>query len=70
MYQLVYRKHVWCSMMNTCLCEHVFGDVFNQFLSMCLMIICHTSVLKSRIEASIHLPRMFNHTYSNNMINR
>jgi hypothetical protein len=45
MYQLVYRKvvlcikHVWCSMMNTCLCGHVFGDVFNQFLSMCLMII-------------------------------
>jgi hypothetical protein len=39
MYQLVYRKvvlymkHVWCSMMNTRLCEHVFGDVFNQFLS-------------------------------------
>jgi hypothetical protein len=26
-------------MMNTCLCEHVFGDVFNQFLSMCLLII-------------------------------
>jgi hypothetical protein len=45
MYQLVYRKvvfytkHVWCSMINTCLCEHVFDDVFNQFLSICLMII-------------------------------
>jgi hypothetical protein len=49
MYQLVYRKLVlctklvWCSTMNTCLCEHVFDDVvhdvFNQFLSMCLMII-------------------------------
>jgi hypothetical protein len=45
MYHLVYRKvilctkHVWCSMMNTCLCEHVFDDVFNQFLSICLMII-------------------------------
>jgi hypothetical protein len=26
-------------MMNTCLCEHVIDDVFNQFLSMCLMII-------------------------------
>jgi hypothetical protein len=45
MYQLVYMKvvlcikHVWYSMMNTCLCEHVFGDVFSQFLSMCLMII-------------------------------
>jgi hypothetical protein len=39
MYQHVYRKvvlctkHVWCSMINTCLCEHVFDDVFNQFLS-------------------------------------
>jgi hypothetical protein len=32
-------KHVWCSMMNTCLCEHVSDDVFNQFLSMCLIII-------------------------------
>jgi hypothetical protein len=30
---------------------------------------CHTSVLKSRTEASIHVPRMFNHTHSNNMIN-
>jgi hypothetical protein len=48
MYQLVYRKLVsctklvWCSMMNTCLCEHVFDDVhyiFNQFLSIYLMII-------------------------------
>jgi hypothetical protein len=45
MYQLVYRKvvlcrkHVWCLMMNTCLCEYVFDDVFTQFLSMCLMII-------------------------------
>jgi hypothetical protein len=45
MYQLVYRKVilcmklVWCSMMNTCLCEHVFDDVFNQFLSTYLMII-------------------------------
>jgi hypothetical protein len=45
MYQLVYRKIVfcmklvWCSMMNTCLYEHVFNDVFNQFLSMYLMII-------------------------------
>jgi hypothetical protein len=26
-------------LMNTCLCEHVFDDIFNQFLSMCLMII-------------------------------
>jgi hypothetical protein len=25
--------------MNTCLYEHVFDDVFNQFLYMCLMII-------------------------------
>jgi hypothetical protein len=32
-------KHVWCSIMNTCLCEHVFDDVFNQSLFMCLMII-------------------------------
>jgi hypothetical protein len=48
MYQLVYRKLascmklVWCSMINTCLCKYVFDnvhDVFNQFLSMCLMII-------------------------------
>jgi hypothetical protein len=44
MYQFVYKKaalcmkHIWCSMMNICLCEHVF-DVFNQFISMCLMII-------------------------------
>jgi hypothetical protein len=30
---------------------------------------CHTSVLKSRTEASIHVTRMFNHTHSNNMIN-
>jgi hypothetical protein len=36
MYQLVYRKLVWCLMMNTCLCEHVFDDIhdeFNQFVS-------------------------------------
>jgi hypothetical protein len=45
MHQLVYRKvvlcmkHVLSSMMNTCLCEHVFDDIFNQFLSMCLMIL-------------------------------
>jgi hypothetical protein len=45
MYQLVYRKvvlcmkYVQCLMMNTCLCEHVFDDVFNQFLSMYLRII-------------------------------
>jgi hypothetical protein len=26
-------------MMNICLCEHVFNDVFNQFMSICLMII-------------------------------
>jgi hypothetical protein len=45
MYQLVYSKvvlctkYIWCSMMNTCLYEHVLDDVFNQFLSMCLMII-------------------------------
>jgi hypothetical protein len=45
MYQLVYRKvvlcmkHVWCSMMNTCLCKHVFDDVLNQFISICLIII-------------------------------
>jgi hypothetical protein len=31
---------------------------------------CHTLVLKSRTEASIRVPRMFNHTHSNNMINR
>jgi hypothetical protein len=31
---------------------------------------CHTPVLKSRTEASIHVPRIFNHTHSNNMINR
>jgi hypothetical protein len=45
MYQLVYRKvvlctkHVGCSMLNTCLCEHVFDDVFNQFMSRCLKLI-------------------------------
>jgi hypothetical protein len=45
MYQHVYMKVVmcmklvWCSMINTCLCEPVFDDVFNQFLSMCLKII-------------------------------
>jgi hypothetical protein len=40
MYQLeLYTKLVWCSMMDTCLCEHVLHDVFNQFLSMCLMMI-------------------------------
>jgi hypothetical protein len=39
MFQLLYRKVVlcsklvWCMMMNTYLCEHVFDDVFNQFLS-------------------------------------
>jgi hypothetical protein len=48
-YQLVYSKlvlctkFVWCSMMNTCLCEYVFDDIvhdiFNQFLSMCMIII-------------------------------
>jgi hypothetical protein len=26
-------------MMNTCLCEHVFDDIFNHFLCLCLMII-------------------------------
>jgi hypothetical protein len=31
---------------------------------------CHTLVLKSRTEASICVPRMFNHTHNNNMINR
>jgi hypothetical protein len=31
---------------------------------------CHTPVLKSRTEASIRVPKMFNHTHSNNMINR
>jgi hypothetical protein len=30
----------------------------------------HTPVLKSRTKASIRVPRMFNHTHSNNMINR
>jgi hypothetical protein len=30
----------------------------------------HTSVIKSRTEASIHVSRMFNHMHSNNMINR
>jgi hypothetical protein len=30
----------------------------------------HTPVLKSRTEASICVPRMFNHTHSKNMINR
>jgi hypothetical protein len=45
MYQLVYRKvilcmkHVWCWMMNTFLCEHMLVDIFNQFMSMCLIII-------------------------------
>jgi hypothetical protein len=39
MYQLVCRKVIWCLMMNTCLCEHVFDDVFNQFMSIYLMII-------------------------------
>jgi hypothetical protein len=46
MYQLVHRKvvlcskHVHCSMMNIAyLCEHVFHDVFNQILCLCLMII-------------------------------
>jgi hypothetical protein len=45
MYQLVYRKValcmklIWCSIMNTCLCEHVFDDVFNPFISMRMMII-------------------------------
>jgi hypothetical protein len=32
-------KHVWCLMMNTYLCEHVFDDVFNQFMYVCLLII-------------------------------
>jgi hypothetical protein len=32
--------------------------------------LCHTPVLKSRTEASTRVPRMFNHTHSNNMINR
>jgi hypothetical protein len=31
MYELVYMKLVWCSMMNTCLCEPVFDDVHNAF---------------------------------------
>jgi hypothetical protein len=31
---------------------------------------CHTRVLKSRTKAFIRVPRMFNHTHSNNMINR
>jgi hypothetical protein len=31
---------------------------------------CHNLVLKSRTEASIRVPRMFNHMHSNNMINR
>jgi hypothetical protein len=31
---------------------------------------CHTLVLKSKTEASIHVPRMLNHMHSNNMINR
>jgi hypothetical protein len=31
---------------------------------------CHTPVLKSRTEVSICVPRMFNHTHSNNMINK
>jgi hypothetical protein len=39
MYQLVLcMKLVWCLMMNTALCEHLLDDVFNQFLSMCIMI--------------------------------
>jgi hypothetical protein len=33
-------------------------------------ITCHTLVLESRTEASIRVPRMFNHTHINNMINR
>jgi hypothetical protein len=32
--------------------------------------VCHTLVPKSRTEASIRVPRMFNHTHSDNMINR
>jgi pentatricopeptide repeat protein len=31
MYQLVYTKLVWFSMMNACLCEHVFDDVHDVF---------------------------------------
>jgi hypothetical protein len=31
---------------------------------------CQTPVLKSTTEASIRVPRMFNHTHSNNMINK
>jgi hypothetical protein len=34
------------------------------------LMLCHTRILKSRTEASIRLPRMFNHTHSNNMTNR
>jgi hypothetical protein len=30
----------------------------------------HTPVLRNRTEASIRVPRMFNHTHDNNMINR
>jgi hypothetical protein len=45
MYQLVHwkvvlcMKHVCCSMMNTYLCEQGLDDIFNQFLSIYLMII-------------------------------
>jgi hypothetical protein len=35
-----------------------------------LLALCHTPVLKSRTEASIRVLRMFNHTHSNNMINK
>jgi hypothetical protein len=31
---------------------------------------CNTPVLKSRTEASIRVPRMFNPTHSNNILNR
>jgi hypothetical protein len=37
MYQLIYKKlvsctkFVWCSMMNICLCEYVFDDVYDIF---------------------------------------
>jgi hypothetical protein len=46
MYQLVYRKVVLCTKHVYMVfddeylsCEHVFDDIFNQFMSRCLMII-------------------------------
>jgi hypothetical protein len=39
-------------------------------LELRLVDFCHTPVLRNRNEASIRVPRKFNHTSGNNMINR